>query len=213
MAKVSIQIITWNSLRFIFDCLESLMRQSYRDFSILIIDNGSDDGTVEFIRSQYPTVSVLQNFKNLGFAKANNQGIQLAKGDYVLVMNPDVILDNDFLQQLVIFADQHLLGVLVNHQRHTGLEVEVVNGVVQTCQLTKRRFCRPDHRDSSCFALACDKFFGDSALGHHRRLFMLADLCFMCFLCFGGGSVNRGNQSKPTQQAQKTNQTPHFFTE
>jgi len=107
MAKVSIQIITWNSLRFIFDCLESLMRQSYRDFSILIIDNGSDDGTVEFIRSQYPTVSVLQNFKNLGFAKANNQGIQLAKGDYVLVMNPDVILDNDFLQQLVIFADQH----------------------------------------------------------------------------------------------------------
>jgi len=107
MAKVSVQIVTWNSMRYIMDCLESLMRQSFRDFSVLVIDNGSDDGTVQFIRSQYPTVSVLQNFKNLGFAKANNQGIQLAKSEYVLVMNPDVILDNDFLQELIIFADQH----------------------------------------------------------------------------------------------------------
>lgn len=110
MAKVSVQIVTWNSMRYILDCLESLMRQSYRDFSIIIIDNGSDDGTVEFIRSQYPTVSVLQNFKNLGFCRANNQGIQLAKGEYVLVMNPDVILDDDFLQELVVFSDQHPEG-------------------------------------------------------------------------------------------------------
>ena len=107
MAKVSVQIVTWNSLRYIFDCLESLMRQDFRDFSVLVIDNGSDDGTVHFIRSQYPTVSVLENFKNLGYAKANNQGIQLAKSEYVLVMNPDVILTEDFLQELVLFADQH----------------------------------------------------------------------------------------------------------
>ena len=107
MPKVSIQIVTWNSLRYIFDCLESLMKQDFRDFSVLVIDNGSDDGTVEFIRANYPTVSILQNFKNLGFAKANNQGIQLAQGEYVLVMNPDVILTHDFLQNLILFADQH----------------------------------------------------------------------------------------------------------
>jgi GT2 family glycosyltransferase len=97
-------------MRYVFDCLESLMKQSFRDFSILVIDNGSDDGTVEFIRSNYPTVSVLQNFKNLGFSKANNQGIQLAKSDYVLVMNPDVVLADDFLEKLVVFADQHPNG-------------------------------------------------------------------------------------------------------
>ncbi|MFA6409957.1 MAG: glycosyltransferase family 2 protein [Candidatus Buchananbacteria bacterium] len=106
MAKVSIQIVTWNSLNYIFDCLESLMRQSFRDFSVLVIDNGSDDGTVEFIRSNYPTVSILQNFKNTGFCKANNQGILLAKSEYVLVVNPDVILDQNYLQNLVTFADQ-----------------------------------------------------------------------------------------------------------
>jgi len=110
MAKVSIQIVTWNSMRYIMDCLESLMRQTFRDFSIMIIDNGSDDGTVEFIRSQYPTVSVLQNFRNLGFCKANNQGIHLAKTDYVLLLNPDVILEENFLQRIINFADQHPEG-------------------------------------------------------------------------------------------------------
>jgi GT2 family glycosyltransferase len=94
-------------MHYILNCLESLMRQSFRDFSILVVDNGSDDGTVEFIRSNYPTVSVLQNFKNLGFSKANNQGIQLAKSEYVLVMNPDVMLDDDFLQNIISFADQN----------------------------------------------------------------------------------------------------------
>ncbi|MDD2807741.1 MAG: glycosyltransferase family 2 protein [Patescibacteria group bacterium] len=107
MAKVSVQIVTWNSMRYIFDCIESLMRQSYRDFSIMIIDNGSDDKTVEFVRTNYPTVSVLQNFRNLGYAKANNQGIHLASGEYVLVVNPDVILEDDFLEQLVQSADRH----------------------------------------------------------------------------------------------------------
>ena len=103
--KVSIQIVTWNSLRYIFDCLESLMRQSFRDFSVLIIDNASDDGTVEFIRANYPTVSVLQNFRNLGYARANNQGIQLSTANYVLVMNPDVVLAEDFLEKIVSFAE------------------------------------------------------------------------------------------------------------
>lgn len=83
------------------------MRQTFRDFSILVIDNGSDDGLVQFIRANYPTVSVLQNFRNLGFAKANNQGILLSKSEYVLAVNPDVILAEDFLRQLVDFAAKH----------------------------------------------------------------------------------------------------------
>lgn len=110
MAKVSVQIVTWNSMRYIFDCLESLMHQSFRDFSILVIDNASDDGTVEFLRTHYPNISILQNFKNLGYCKANNQGIKLAKTEYVLVMNADVVLTENFLEKLVNFADNHFQG-------------------------------------------------------------------------------------------------------
>lgn len=110
MPKVSVQIVTWNSERYLFNCLDSLSRQTMTDFSVLVIDNGSQDGSVRFVRSHYPTASVLENFKNLGFAKANDQGIIMAKGEYVLVMNPDVMLDNDFLRRLVTFADQHPEG-------------------------------------------------------------------------------------------------------
>lgn len=107
MHKVFIQIVTWNSKRYIENCLDSVLGQDFNDFSVMVIDNGSNDGTVELIRSTYPTVSVLQNFKNQGFAKANNQGIHLAKSEYVLVLNPDVILEPDFLSNLVESADNH----------------------------------------------------------------------------------------------------------
>ncbi|MBU1165112.1 glycosyltransferase family 2 protein [Patescibacteria group bacterium] len=108
--KVAVVIVTWNSMRYLFDSFESLVHQSYRDFSVIVIDNGSDDGTVEFIRTHYPTVFVLQNFKNLGFAKAYNQGIKLSKSPYILAMNDDVVLTEDFLSEIVYFAQNKPQG-------------------------------------------------------------------------------------------------------
>jgi len=102
--EVAVVIVTWNSMRYLFDCFESLLHQSFRDFSVIVIDNGSDDGTVEFIRTHYPTVFVLQNFKNLGFAKSNNQGIKLARSPYILIMNHDVVLTENYIKELVSFA-------------------------------------------------------------------------------------------------------------
>jgi len=110
MAKVLVQIVTWNSRRFISDCLESLETQTYRDFSAMVIDNGSTDGTVKFVRDTFPTVSVLENSKNLGYAKANNQGIKMCRGEYVLVLNPDALLDSNFLETIITFADAHPRG-------------------------------------------------------------------------------------------------------
>lgn len=119
MTKVSINIVTWNSLKFLPDCLESIRNQTYRDFSVLIIDNGSTDGTVNFIKTNYPEFAVLRNTNNLGFCKAHNQGIDLVmthwKMDsesedlakrYILLANPDIILEPDFLEKLVKVADQ-----------------------------------------------------------------------------------------------------------
>lgn len=106
MPKISIQIVTWNSLKFLPDCLESIFNQTFRDFIILIIDNASTDGTIEFIERNYPQVKIIKNSKNLGFAKAHNQGIITTQSDYILVMNPDVILESDFLFKLVEAADK-----------------------------------------------------------------------------------------------------------
>lgn len=108
--RVTIVIVTWDSMNYIFNCLESLMHQNFRDFSVIIVDNGSNDGTIEFVRTYFPTVSILQNFKNLGYARANNQGIKIAKSEYLLVLNPDVAVTQDFLSNLILFADSHPQG-------------------------------------------------------------------------------------------------------
>jgi len=107
MNKVSVHIVTWNSLKFLANALGSLFEQSFRDFSVLIIDNGSRDGTIEWLREYYPQIKIVQNKKNLGFAKGHNQAISFTKSDYVLAMNHDVILREFFLEKLVEFMDAH----------------------------------------------------------------------------------------------------------
>ncbi len=103
--KVTIQIITWNSLRYISGCLNSIFQQTYRDFQILVIDSGSQDGTLEFLRNNYPDVAVFQNHKNLGFAKSNNQGFKLLNSPFVLLCNADIILESDWLEKAMNIAD------------------------------------------------------------------------------------------------------------
>ena len=106
MSKVSIQIVTWNSLRFLPDCLESIFNQTFRDWTVLIIDNGSGDHSAEYVEKNWPQVKVLKNSRNLGFSRAHNQGIASTDSEYVLVMNPDVVLEPEFLTEIVAIADK-----------------------------------------------------------------------------------------------------------
>ncbi len=114
--KISINIVAWNSMRFLPDLLTSIEKQTFRDFTVLIIDNGSTDEMEKFVRAQYPNVMILRNAKNLGFSAAHNQGIRYALDRwssevmderYVLVTNPDVVLSETFLETLVKEADEH----------------------------------------------------------------------------------------------------------
>lgn len=108
MSKVSIQIVTWNSLKFLPDCLTSIFNQTNKNFSVLVIDNASTDSTIDFLRSHYPAIKILRNHKNLGFTTAHNQGIRLTirrqplkDNHYILILNPDIILKDDFLEKIL----------------------------------------------------------------------------------------------------------------
>jgi len=106
--KLSIVIICWNDLRVIRECLRSIHQSTHAiDFEVLVSDNGSVDGSVEFIRKNYPNVRILENRANLGFAKGNNVGICASSGEYVLVLNPDTVIHDSALDTLVQFADKH----------------------------------------------------------------------------------------------------------
>ena len=106
--KLSVVIICWNDLRVIPECLRSIYAGTHSiDFEVLVSDNGSTDGSLEFIRQNHPDVRVLENGANLGFAKGNNVGIRASTADYVLILNPDTIIHDGALDRLVQFADKH----------------------------------------------------------------------------------------------------------
>jgi GT2 family glycosyltransferase len=101
IAKVIFIIVTYNNKLLMQPCLDSILNQSYRDFSIGVIDNCSADGTADFVRKNYPMISVIENNKNIGFAKANNQAVKLFKSPYVVFCNPDIVLTETWLETLM----------------------------------------------------------------------------------------------------------------
>jgi len=100
MAKFSIIIVAYNSERHVRQCVESLLRQDFPDYEIILIDNASKDNTSRIIDEYRGKASVKNNDQNLGFSRAVNIGIGMSRGEYVLTLNPDVILENSFLSEI-----------------------------------------------------------------------------------------------------------------
>src|SRR6266478_1487403 len=98
--RVSVTIVTFNSGRFIKRCLESVLAQRYPNREIIVVDNASTDGTIDILEQFEHSCKVYYNDENIGFAAAQNQAIQLSDGDWVLTLNPDVLLLPNFIQAL-----------------------------------------------------------------------------------------------------------------
>lgn len=107
--RVSIIILNWNGKDDTIECLESLKYIIYSNYEVLLVDNGSVDGSVELFRERYPGIEIIENKQNLGFAGGCNRGIKKAMdngADYVLLLNNDTIVDKDFLTELVRIAEE-----------------------------------------------------------------------------------------------------------
>lgn len=106
MLDLSVIILNMNRERLLQECLESLYRRTEGiSFEVIVVDNASTDGSVEMVKRKFPQVILIENDENLGFTKANNQGIRIARGKYILLLNNDTkILDNS-LKKLVQFME------------------------------------------------------------------------------------------------------------
>lgn len=103
---LSIVIVTYNSSIFIKECIGSLLNQSdLLKKEIIVIDNASSDDTAKIIKFNFPAVNLLQNYRNLGFAKANNHGAKVSQGKYILFLNPDTIIQNATLEKMIQFME------------------------------------------------------------------------------------------------------------
>jgi len=113
---VSIVIVTWNSEKDIIPCLNSINKQKqygFSDFEIIVVDNDSKDKTVAIVEQDFPDVRLLKNKNNLGYAIANNQGIKASQGEYILLLNPDVMLGDDFFSSPIkLFEESSLVGAV-----------------------------------------------------------------------------------------------------
>jgi GT2 family glycosyltransferase len=95
-----VTIVTYNSARYIRRCLETVFKQTHRASQIVVIDNNSSDGTVALLKELEGPIQVVYNKENTGFAAAQNQAIGLTRTDWVLVLNPDVLLLPDFIERM-----------------------------------------------------------------------------------------------------------------
>lgn len=100
---VSIIIINFNGVEYLKVCFESLRKIDYQNWEVIVVDNGSSDGSIEFLEKykKFKSLKIIKNSSNLGFAEPNNQGYRKAKGDYVLLLNNDTKVKRDFVRLTV----------------------------------------------------------------------------------------------------------------
>ena len=100
---VSVIIVNWNGKEYLNDCLSSLKKQSFRDFEVILVDNGSTDDSIDFVNRYYQDfVHIIQIPKNKGFAGGNNVGIAASRGVYIALLNNDTAVDHEWLAHLVL---------------------------------------------------------------------------------------------------------------
>ena len=107
-ADISVIIVSWNVRDFLKKCLSSIYRQASKvNFEAIVVDNGSADSSADMVRGEFPQATLIAANGNLGFAKANNAGLQRATGRYILFLNPDTEIFADTLARIVAAMDAH----------------------------------------------------------------------------------------------------------
>lgn len=154
--KLSIIIVNYNVKYFLKQCLQSVLQAAGSlQYEIICVDNHSVDGSVEMIQNDFPSVKLIKNNTNYGFAKACNQGIKIASGEYILTLNPDTVLENDSLIKPLQFMD--------SNDDAGSLGVKMVNGNGKFLPESKRGLPTP--------AAAFYKMMGLSRLFYPSRIF------------------------------------------
>ena len=106
--KLSVVIVSYNVRSYLEECLKSVQKALEGiEGEVFVVDNHSDDDSVEIVRQEYPWVKLMANVENFGFSKANNQAIRQAQGEYVLLLNPDTVVSQDTFRGVLAFMDEH----------------------------------------------------------------------------------------------------------
>ncbi len=151
--KLSIVIVNYNVEYFLEQCLRSVdIACKTINSEVFVVDNNSVDGSLSMLKEKFPWVQLIANKENVGFSKANNQAIKMSKGEYVLLLNPDTVVENDTLIKIIDYMDAHSdVG---------GLGVKMIDGKGQFLPESKRGLPTPEVAFYKIFGLS--KIFPNS---------------------------------------------------
>lgn len=162
--QLSVVIVNYNVSRFLEQCLLSVRKAAQHvETEVWVVDNSSVDDSVDMVKGRFPEVKLIENKTNLGFARANNQAIQQAEGKYILLLNPDTVVEDDTFEKVIDFME--------NHPEAGGLGVKMVDGSGKFLPESKRGLPTP--------ATAFSKIFGLAALFPHSKRFSRYHMGFL----------------------------------
>ncbi len=161
--KISIIIVNYNVEYFLEQCLNSVEAAlKGLNGEIFVVDNNSIDGSVAMVRDKFPDVYLMDNKDNVGFSKANNQAMRVARGDYILLLNPDTVVEEDTFSKCIEFMD--------SHPEAGGLGVRMIDGKGNFLPESKRGLPTPSVAFYKIFGLSSlfpkSKIFGKYHLGY-----------------------------------------------
>ncbi len=154
--KLSVIIVNYNVKHFLEQCLHSVYKAAKGiETEIFVVDNNSVDGSAQLIREKFPNLNFIENRENVGFSRANNQAIRIAKGEFILLLNPDTVVEEDTFLKVTAFME--------NHPDAGGLGVKMIDGKGTFLPESKRGLPTP--------WVAFYKMFGISKLFPNSRKF------------------------------------------
>jgi len=98
---VSIIVLNYNAGELLLNCIESIKKSAYKNLEIIVVDNISTDKSQKTCKEKYPDIKLIQNDENFGYCEGNNIGIREAKGDYIIILNPDTIVESNWIEELI----------------------------------------------------------------------------------------------------------------
>ena len=161
--QLSVIIVNYNVKYFLEHCLSSVYKAGRQiKLEILVIDNNSADGSASMVKEKFPQVVLIENKENVGFARANNQGIKKASGDFVLLLNPDTVVEESTFEKCIAFMN--------SHPEAGSLGVKMIDGKGHFLPESKRSLPMPSTAFFKVFGLSAifpkSKIFGRYHLGY-----------------------------------------------
>jgi len=149
---VSIILLSYNSKEDLEACLPSLMSQTYTHHEIIVVDNASTDNTSGFIRDNYPNITLIETGSNLGYPGGNNIGYQHARGEYIIILNPDTVTDPNWLAELIKPLSENSGIALTTSKILIYGQQDTINTCANIIHYTGLDFCRGLNESSSHFS-------------------------------------------------------------